>query len=58
MTGAAEDDWVLQTIMMVGTVCNDDISARMLAESNIIQCLIELLNGMDNFGFICITVMV
>ena len=57
MTGAAEDDWVLQTIMMVGTVCNDDISARMLAESNIIQCLIELLNGMDNFRFICITVM-
>lgn len=45
VAGAAEDDWVLQVIMLVGTVCNDDISAKMLAESNIIQSLIELLNG-------------
>ncbi|XP_045200399.1 kinesin-associated protein 3-like [Mercenaria mercenaria] len=43
--GAAEDDWVLQVIILVGTVCNDDISAKMLAESGIIQCLIELLNA-------------
>ncbi|KAH3798984.1 hypothetical protein DPMN_152588 [Dreissena polymorpha] len=34
--------WV---IILVGTVCNDDISAKMLAESNIIHSLIELLNG-------------
>ena len=45
LTGAADDDWVLQVIILVGTVCNDDISAKMLAESGIIQCLIELLNG-------------
>ncbi|WAR31213.1 KIFA3-like protein [Mya arenaria] len=42
--GGAEDDWMLQVIILVGTVCNDDISARMLAETNIIQSLIELLN--------------
>ena len=45
MTGAAEDDWVLQVIILVGTVCNDDACAKMLADSNIIQSLIELLNG-------------
>ncbi|XP_052220256.1 kinesin-associated protein 3-like [Dreissena polymorpha] len=43
--GAAEDDLVLQVIILVGTVCNDDISAKMLAESNIIHSLIELLNA-------------
>ncbi|KAL4218964.1 Kinesin-associated protein 3 [Mactra antiquata] len=43
--GSAEDDWVLQVIILVGTVCNDDISAKMLAESGIIQSLIELLNA-------------
>lgn len=45
MPGSAEDDIVLQVIILVGTVCNDDACAKMLAESNIIQCLIELLNA-------------
>jgi len=31
--------------MLVGTVCNDDACARMLAQAGIIQSLIELLNG-------------
>ena len=46
ISGAAEDDWVLQLIILVGTVCNDDVSAKMLAEASIIQSLIELLNGL------------
>ena len=46
IAGSTEDDWVLEVIILVGTVCNDDACAKMLAESNIIQCLIELLNGM------------
>lgn len=43
--GSAEDDIVLDVIILVGTVCNDDACAKMLAESNIIHCLIELLNA-------------
>ncbi|KAL3871441.1 hypothetical protein ACJMK2_039438 [Sinanodonta woodiana] len=43
--GTAEDDVVLEVIILVGTVCNDDSCAKMLAKSNIIQCLIELLNA-------------
>ncbi|XP_052673915.1 kinesin-associated protein 3-like [Crassostrea angulata] len=43
--GACEDDWVLEVIILVGTVCNDDACAKMLAEANIIQSLIELLNA-------------
>ena len=44
-TGAAEDDLVLEVVMLVGTVAMDDSCAAMLAKSGIIQCLIELLNG-------------
>ncbi len=44
-TGTAEDDLVLEVVILVGTVCNDDSCARLLAEAGIIQCLIELLNG-------------
>ncbi|XP_071153872.1 kinesin-associated protein 3-like [Mytilus edulis] len=43
--GSAEDDIVLDVIILVGTVCNDDACAKLLAESNIIHCLIELLNA-------------
>lgn len=31
--------------MLCGTVCNDDTCARLLADSGIIQCLIDLLNA-------------
>jgi len=44
-TGTARDDLVLEVIMLVGTVCNDDACAKMLAQAGIIQSLIELLNG-------------
>ena len=43
--GAAEDDLVLEVVMLVGTVATDDSCAAMLAKSGIIQSLIELLNG-------------
>ena len=43
--GAADDDWVLEIVILVGTVCSDDACARLLADSNIIHLLIELLNG-------------
>lgn len=44
-TGSCEDDVMLEVIMLCGTVCNDDTCARMLADSGIIQSLIELLNA-------------
>ena len=31
--------------MLVGTVCNDDSCAKMLAQAGVIQSLIALLNG-------------
>ena len=43
--GAAEDDMVLEVIILCGTVCNDDGCARLMAECGLIQLLIELLNG-------------
>ncbi|XP_070538501.1 kinesin-associated protein 3-like isoform X1 [Ptychodera flava] len=43
--GAAEDDMVLEVVILVGTVTSDDSCAAMLAESGIIQNLIELLNA-------------
>ncbi|XP_022085406.1 kinesin-associated protein 3-like [Acanthaster planci] len=42
---AAEDDLVLEVVMLVGTVAMDDSCAAMLAKSGIIQSLIELLNA-------------
>ena len=44
-SGAADDDWVLEIVILVWTVCSDDACARLLADSNIIHLLIELLNG-------------
>ena len=44
---------MLQVIILVGTVCNDDACAKMLADSNIIQSLIELLNGNVFYIYIC-----
>ncbi|CAG5115680.1 unnamed protein product, partial [Candidula unifasciata] len=43
--GAAEDDVVLEVVILVGTICNDDACARLLAENNIVHLLIELLNA-------------
>uniref|UniRef100_A0A0B7B0K7 Kinesin-associated protein 3 n=1 Tax=Arion vulgaris TaxID=1028688 RepID=A0A0B7B0K7_9EUPU len=43
--GITDDDVVLEVVILVGTVCSDDACARLLAESNIIHLLIELLNA-------------
>ncbi|XP_046844229.1 kinesin-associated protein 3-like isoform X2 [Xenia sp. Carnegie-2017] len=42
--GAAEDDLVLEVIILIGTVCTDDSCASILAEENMPQILIALLN--------------
>ena len=43
--GAAEDDIILEVIILIGTVSMDDECASVLAKEGIIQTLIELLNG-------------
>uniref|UniRef100_A0A8C5NCQ9 Kinesin-associated protein 3-like n=2 Tax=Gouania willdenowi TaxID=441366 RepID=A0A8C5NCQ9_GOUWI len=42
--GSAEDDLILEVVIMIGTVSIDDACAAMLAKSGIIPALIELLN--------------
>lgn len=44
-TGSAEDDLILEVVIMIGTMSMDDFCAAMLARSGIIPALIELLNG-------------
>ena len=43
--GHAEDDLVLECVVLLGTIAFDSNCAEMLATSGIIQALIELLNG-------------
>uniref|UniRef100_A0A8C2DRH3 Kinesin-associated protein 3b n=1 Tax=Cyprinus carpio TaxID=7962 RepID=A0A8C2DRH3_CYPCA len=43
--GSAEDDLILEVVIMMGTVSVDDSCAVMLAKSGIIPALIELLNA-------------
>lgn len=45
LSGTAEDDLVLEVVIMIGTVSMDDSCAALLAKSGIIPALIELLNG-------------
>lgn len=45
VSGSAEDDLILEVVIMIGTVSIDDACAVMLAKSGIIPALIELLNG-------------
>lgn len=45
MSGSAEDDLILEVVIMIGTVSMDDSCAALLAKSGIIPALIELLNG-------------
>ncbi len=45
LLGSAEDDLILEVVIMIGTVSMDDSCAVMLAKSGIIPALIELLNG-------------
>ena len=44
-TGAAEDDIVLEVIILIGTVSTDNSCAAVFAEEGIIQTLIDFLNG-------------
>ena len=43
--GNAEDDLILDVIVLIGAVCNDDSCANLLSNSGIIEILIEMLNA-------------
>ncbi|XP_062857328.1 kinesin-associated protein 3a [Trichomycterus rosablanca] len=52
--GFAEDDLMLEVVIMIGTVSTDDSCAAMLAKSGIIPALIELLNAQqEDDEFVC-----
>ncbi|TNN74772.1 Kinesin-associated protein 3 [Liparis tanakae] len=52
--GSAEDDLILEVVIMIGTVSMDDSCAAMLAKSGIIPALIELLNAQqEDDEFVC-----
>uniref|UniRef100_A0A669EAV8 Kinesin-associated protein 3b n=1 Tax=Oreochromis niloticus TaxID=8128 RepID=A0A669EAV8_ORENI len=52
--GSAEDDLILEVVIMIGTVSMDDACAVMLAKSGIIPALIELLNAQqEDDEFVC-----
>lgn len=49
MSGSAEDDLILEVVIMIGTMSMDDSCAAILAKSGIIPALIELLNGKNQY---------
>uniref|UniRef100_A0AAZ3RCC5 Kinesin-associated protein 3b n=1 Tax=Oncorhynchus tshawytscha TaxID=74940 RepID=A0AAZ3RCC5_ONCTS len=52
--GSAEDDLILEVVIMIGTVSMDDSCAAMLAKSGIIPAIIELLNAQqEDDEFVC-----
>ncbi|XP_041646597.1 kinesin-associated protein 3a [Cheilinus undulatus] len=52
--GTAEEDLMLEVVIMIGTVSMDDSCAAMLAKSGIIPALIELLNAQqEDDEFVC-----
>ncbi|XP_011614632.1 kinesin-associated protein 3 isoform X2 [Takifugu rubripes] len=52
--GSAEDDLMLEVVIMIGTVSMDKTCATMLAKSGIIPALIELLNAQqEDDEFVC-----
>ncbi|XP_068564073.1 kinesin-associated protein 3-like [Cebidichthys violaceus] len=52
--GSAEDDLILEVVIMIGTVSVDDSCAAMLAKSGIVPALIELLNArQEDDEFVC-----
>uniref|UniRef100_A0AAR2JAX8 Kinesin-associated protein 3b n=1 Tax=Pygocentrus nattereri TaxID=42514 RepID=A0AAR2JAX8_PYGNA len=54
MAVVAEDDLILEVVIMIGTVSMDDSCAVMLAKSGIIPALIELLNAQqEDDEFVC-----
>lgn len=53
MSGSAEDDLILEVVIMIGTVSVDDSCAATLAKSAIVPALIELLNGKNQILLQC-----
>uniref|UniRef100_A0A673ZKH5 Kinesin-associated protein 3a n=1 Tax=Salmo trutta TaxID=8032 RepID=A0A673ZKH5_SALTR len=52
--GSAEDDLILEVVIMIGTVSMDDSCAATMAKSGIIPALIELLNAQqEDDEFVC-----
>uniref|UniRef100_A0A8D3CHF9 Kinesin-associated protein 3a n=1 Tax=Scophthalmus maximus TaxID=52904 RepID=A0A8D3CHF9_SCOMX len=52
--GSAEDDLILEVVILIGTVSISDSCAAMLAQSGIIPALIELLNAQQQDDeFVC-----
>ncbi|KAM9331295.1 kinesin-associated protein 3 [Gastrophryne carolinensis] len=52
--GVAEDDLVLEVVVMLGTVSMDDSGAALLAKSGFIPALIQLLNAQqEDDEFVC-----
>ncbi|XP_045543832.1 kinesin-associated protein 3a isoform X2 [Salmo salar] len=52
--GSAEDDLILEVVIMIGTVSMDDCCAATMAKSGIIPALIELLNAQqEDDEFVC-----
>ena len=48
ISGIAEDDLVLEVVILIGTVSLDDECATVFAREGIIQMLIDLLNGKNH----------
>lgn len=48
ISGIAEDDLVLEVVILIGTVSLDDECATVFAREGIIQMLIDLLNGRNH----------
>uniref|UniRef100_A0A672I0P0 Kinesin associated protein 3 n=1 Tax=Salarias fasciatus TaxID=181472 RepID=A0A672I0P0_SALFA len=52
--GSAEDDLLLEVVLLIGTASTDEACAAMLAESGVIPALIELLNAkQEDHEFVC-----
>ncbi|KAM4738542.1 kinesin-associated protein 3a [Anableps anableps] len=52
--GSAEDDLILEVVILIGTVSMDDSCVAMLAKSGIIPALIDLLNAQqEDDEFVC-----
>ncbi|KAG7271988.1 hypothetical protein CRUP_001548 [Coryphaenoides rupestris] len=52
--GSAEDDLILEVVIMIGTISMDDAGAAMLADAGVIPALIELLNAQqEDDEFVC-----
>ena len=50
--GIAEDDLVLEVVILIGTVSLDDECATVFAREGIIQMLIDLLNGKNHYSLL------